>query len=335
MTTRPAPCPVPARFGDRRRRSLPRPPGDDRVGRPGRRRVAVDQAAGRRARERRPEAVVVRRSRCRARARARRSERPSRGRAAGRTCPWRPSRSSTTRSRGGPRCRAPASAGSRSSRRAGAAGSDRAPGRMGDGGVEDLDALRGVARDERDRPRGHCCPGITAATRDDERRRPAAVGVAERREQPDQRVAGVGRVDSRERQREASAGGREERVRVVERRPRRGRLAGGADHVLRRGGREADRVEVAACSGSSAASRRPRPSSRSGRATARRCWRCSRSRPSSRSCRRPPRATPRPPAPALRPVSRCASRASLTFPLIDSTRCPATPILGAHPPDGR
>ena len=100
------------------------PPRDDLVGGRAGRGVAVDDAAGRGTRERGAEAVVVR-----ALAVGRlggRCERQRRwpGRAARRRCPWRRSRSSTTRSRDARRRRARASADSRSSRRAG-------PGRPG------------------------------------------------------------------------------------------------------------------------------------------------------------------------------------------------------------
>ena len=125
--TRPALCPVPARLAIVVGR-LARPPGDDRVGGPGRRRVAVDEAAGRRARQGRCRSCC-----CCALAVGRLRGRPEGAPVAGSSCcTYMPvaaaSRWNTTRSRDGPRCRAPASAGSRSSRRSESAGSDRRAG---------------------------------------------------------------------------------------------------------------------------------------------------------------------------------------------------------------
>ena len=55
---------------------------------------------------------------------------------------------------------------------------------VGHGRVEDLDALGGVARDERRGAREHAGGRSGARARDDERRSPGAVGVAERRRAP-------------------------------------------------------------------------------------------------------------------------------------------------------
>lgn len=102
-----------------------------------------------------------------------------------------------------------------------------------------------LAVSHRDRAHRHRAPDVAAAAGHHEGRRPGAVGVAGRRQEPDQRIAGIGRVDARERECEAAAGRGVERVRVAERRPRVGGLAAcGADHVLRRRGGKADGVDV-------------------------------------------------------------------------------------------
>ena len=200
---------------------LARPPGDDRVGGPGRRGVAVDEATGRRAREVRAEAVVV----------AALAVGRERGRADGRA--RRGVELLQVHARGARRVRVPrdpemAGAVERHARRVAAAAADlglqvvvgRAR-RVRHGRVEDLDALRRVAGDERRRAREHGGRRAGARPRDGEGRRPAAVGVAQRRRHGVQRVAGGRRVDAVVDQLQASAGSREERVGVVDLRPAR------------------------------------------------------------------------------------------------------------------
>ena len=246
------------------------PPGDDRVGRAGRRGVAVDEAAGRGARQVRAEAVVV----------AALAVGRQRGRADGRA--RRGVELLQVHARGSGRVRVPgdpemAGAVERHARRVAAAAAELGlqvlvgrPRRVGHGRIEDLDSLRGVARDERRRAREHAGRRPGARPRHGEGRRPAAVGVAERRRHGVQRVTRGGRVDAVEDQLQASTGRREERVGVVDLRPPRQHLElDGADHVLRGRGREADGVQVARGRARLPASRRRPRSCRSARATGR------------------------------------------------------------------